>query len=131
MKYLANLLPVVALTACISTTAHKASSLPSREICIIHNPAVLHDFGGVLQRQIQAKGYAAKVVQSETCPLMAKYTANYGFHWGVYLSKAEITLLTADGRKLGDVFYQAGYGSVQKHGRVEEKVKSLVEQLLP
>ena len=129
--FLAVVALVLPLAGCISTKVTKATSIPDKTICIVDNPAVRTDFRDAYERQLRAKGYETKIVDANaTCPVTSTYTANYGFHWGVYLATARLTI-SSNGKQIGEANYHAPYGSPAKHGRVEGKIETLVTQLLP
>lgn len=104
--------------------------MADKTICIVDNKRVRVDFRDAYERQLQAKGYATKVIAGgETCPTTSTYEATYGFHWGAYLATARLTIYK-DGVEAGRATYKAPYASPEKHGRVEGKVEALVAQLL-
>lgn len=122
---------VLCLAGCVSTQVTKAPRIPDKTVCIVDNPAVRVAFRDAYERQVRAKGYETKIVASNTdCPTTSTYTASYGFHWGVYLASAHLTIYS-NGRQIGDATYHAPYVSPAKHGHVEGKIEALVAQLFP
>ena len=121
----------VAVCACTSLSATKATNLAGKEICIVDNPSVRQVFRQAYENQIRAKGYDTKVVADKVaCPLTTTYEASYGFHWGVYLSSADLKLFN-QGTEVGSATYKAPFASPEKHGRVEDKIAAMVAKMLP
>jgi hypothetical protein len=122
---------VVSLSGCVSTQVIKATGLSDKTLCIVDNPAVRVDFRDAYERQVQAKGYQTKIVPTNAaCPTTSTYQASYGFHWGMYLASAQLTVYS-NGKEVGKAIYKAPYADPAKHGRVEGKIETLVAQLLP
>ena len=122
---------VLSLAGCVSTQVTKATSIPDKTLCIVDNPNVRVAFRDAYERQVRAKGYETKIVNSDaTCPTTSTYTASYGFHWGVYLASARLTI-NSNGKQIGEANYHAPYASPEKHGHVEGKIEALVKELLP
>ncbi len=122
---------VLPLAGCVSMQVIKATSISDKTVCIVDNPAVRVEFRDAYERQVQAKGYETKIVDTNVaCPTTSTYTASYGFHWGVYLASAQLTIYR-NGKEIGKATYHAPYASPEKHGRVEGKIEALVTQLLP
>lgn len=127
---LALLLPIV-LSGCISLNTTKATNIGSKEICIVDNPAVWQDFRDAYARRIQAKGYKTQIVKEATaCQFTTTYAATYGYHWGLFLSTAELKIFNGE-VQIGQASYRAPWGNPLKHGSFENKVESMVDQLLP
>ncbi|MBI3897147.1 MAG: hypothetical protein HY308_02490 [Gammaproteobacteria bacterium] len=121
----------IILIGCVSIDATKAVGLSGKEICIIDNPNVRQDLRGAYERRIQAKGYKTQIIkEASACPITSTYTATYGNHWGLYLATSELKIFNG-GALIGQVRYKAPYASPEKHGRVENKIESMVDQLLP
>ncbi|HKY01094.1 MAG TPA: Sbal_3080 family lipoprotein [Burkholderiales bacterium] len=119
------------LSGCVSTQVMKAASISDKTVCIIDNPAVRVDFRDAYERQVRAKGYETKIVNTNSaCPTTSTYEASYGFHWGTYLATAQLTIYS-NGKEIGKATYDAPYASPEKHGRVEGKIEALVAELLP
>jgi hypothetical protein len=121
----------ILLTGCVSLDVTKAVNIDGKEICIIENPYVQTDFLTAYERKIQDKGYKTKIIKdASACKITSTYTATYGEHWGTYLSRAELKIFNG-GTLVGQARYKAPRGSPEKHGRVESKIETMVEQLLP
>jgi hypothetical protein len=122
---------VLPLSGCISTQVIKAPVIADKTICIIDNPSTRTAFRDAYERQVRAKGYETKIVAPGTaCATTSTYEADYGFHWGLYLSHAQITIYSNE-KEVGKATYKAPYFDMNKHGAVEPKIGALVEQLLP
>lgn len=121
----------IVLTGCVSLDVTKATTLSGKEICIIDNPNVRQDFRDAYERRIHEKGYKTQIInEASACQITSTYTATYGNHWGPYLATSELKIF--NGRVLiGQARYKAPYASPEKHGRVENKIESMVDQLLP
>ena len=122
------------LSACVSLNVNKVSALKGdEEICVQNNSSVRNDFLLAYQRRINEHGYKTRVVAGRddpSCEFITTYTAKYGFHWGVYLSFAELNIYKK--RELvGSAIYKAPFMSMGKHGRGEGKIQKMVEELLP
>jgi len=121
----------IILIGCVSIDVKRASTLDSKEICIVDNPNVRQDFRDAYERRIQTKGYKTKITnEASTCQITTTYTATYGNHWGLYLATSELKIFNR-GKLIGQANYKAPYASPEKHGRVENKIESMVIQLLP
>lgn len=104
-----------------------------KTICIVNNSKVKQAFRDAYERQIQAKGFQTKIIaknNDSSCKITSVYTARYGIHWGVYLKTANLKILKGD-NVIGQASYRAPFASPEKHGRVEGKIKSMVDELLP
>lgn len=134
MKNYSVLVLMTLLTGCVSMNVEKVTGLDGEKtICIINNSKVKQAFRDAYERQIQAKGYLTKVVANKdnpACKITTVYTARYGIHWGAYLKTANLKILK-DNNVIGEASYRAPYASLEKHGRVEGKIKSMVDELLP
>ena len=125
------LLTSIALVSCVSVKVTKAPNIHGKLICIVNNPEVRSAFRDAYERQLVSKGYATKIVDTTSaCDITTTYTATYGFHWGMYLSTAVLTI-NDHGKEVGRADYSAPYASPAKHGRVEGKIENLVAKLLP
>jgi hypothetical protein len=119
------------LIGCVSLDATKAVNINDKEICIIKNHIVRQSFLDAYERRIQEKGYKTKIINDASdCRTTSTYAATYGEHLGVYLSTAELKIFSS-GTLIGQARYRAPRASPEKHGRVEGKIESMVEQLLP
>ena len=119
------------LTGCVSLDATKAVYIDGKEICIIENPDVRPAFLTAYERRLQEKGYKTQIIKDAlACQTTSTYTATYGEHWGVYLARAELKIFN-NGTLIGQARYRAPHASPEKHGRVESKIESMVELLLP
>jgi hypothetical protein len=126
-----RVLAAILMTGCVSLNATRAPVTAGDAICIIKNPEVREAFLEAYERQLRAKGYTTKVIaEPASCKITSTYTATYKFHWGLYLSTAELTI-SSSGREIGRAVYSAPYVSPLKHGEVEGKIQSMVEKLLP
>ena len=110
--------------------------LDSREICIVNNPNVREGFLAAYQGALTAKGLRTKLLDQsalpDACPLTSTYTANWRWDLALYMAFADITVYS-DGKKVGRAVYDSlgGGGNLGKFINAEEKIKELVEQLLP
>jgi len=121
----------IVLVGCVSLDATKATGLSGKEICLIDNPDVRQDFRDAYERRIQAKGYKTQIIkEASACQITSTYTATYGNHWGLYLATSDLKIFNG-GVLIGQAHYKAPYASPEKHGRVENKIESMVDQLLP
>ena len=119
------------LTGCVSKQIVQATGITDKTVCIVDNPSVRPEFRDAYERQIRAKGYETKIVADvASCLTTTTYRATYGFHWGAYLSSAQLTVFSS-GKEIGKAIYKAPYADPSKHGRVEGKIETLVSQLLP
>jgi hypothetical protein len=127
---LAFFLPI-AISGCISLNTTKVTNIASKEICIVDNPEVWQDFRDAYERRIQAKGYKTQIVkEAAACQVTTTYAATYGVHWGLFLATAELKVFNGD-VQIGQASYKAPWGSPLKHGSFENKIESMVDQLLP
>jgi len=127
---LALVVPLL-LSACVSLTATKATSIAGNQICIIDNPEMNNDFRVAYENQLHSKGYATKIItDSAMCVITSTYKAAYGFHWGMYLASAEIKIFSK-GTEIGNAVYRAPFASPAKHGRVEGKIEAMIAKMLP
>jgi hypothetical protein len=121
----------IAFSGCISLKATKVTNIGSKEICIVDNPAVWQDFRDAYARRIQAKGYKTQIIKDAgACQVTTTYAATYGVHWGLFLATAELKIFNGD-VQIGQASYKAPWGSPLKHGSFENKVETMVDQLLP
>ena len=130
-NYLFGIGLLAALSGCVSIDVTRAVHIDDKEICIVDNLDVRHAFRDAYERRIQAKGYKTQIIsEASACEITSTYTATYGFHWGEYLATAELNIIR-HGTLIGQVRYHAPYVSPAKHGRVENKIGAMVDQLLP
>jgi hypothetical protein len=123
-------LPIV-ISGCISLNTTKVTNIASKEICIVDNPEVWQDFRDAYERRIQAKGYKTQIVKEATaCQVTTTYAAKWGAHWGAFLSTAELKIFNGD-VQIGQASYRAPWGNPLKYGSFENKIESMVDQLLP
>jgi hypothetical protein len=120
------------LSGCVRLNATKADKLSGNEICIVNNPEVRAVFRDAYERAIRAKGYQTRIVEKiSDCPITTTYTAVYRYDWGMYLSISNLTIYE-NGVLVGEARYKAPRASpITKHGRVENKIKEMVDELLP
>ena len=133
MKIIITVITLMLVSSCTSLKANKASNINNAEICVINNLSVKSAFTDAYVRQIMSNGYKAKLVNERDasgCSVTSTYTAKYGFHWGVYLAVANLKIFK-NGELIGDATYKAPYMSMAKHGRVENKIDAIVNELLP
>jgi len=121
----------VFLVGCVSLDVTKAVNINGKEICIVENRDVRQAFLTAYERRLQEKGYKTQIIKDAlACQTTSTYTATYGEHWGVYLARAELKIFN-NGTLIGQARYRAPHASPEKHGRVESKIESMVELLLP
>lgn len=105
----------------------------NEEICVVENANTRPAFRDAYLRRIRANGYRARAVKDRNdtgCELTSTYTATYGHHWGVYLKTSVLRIFRGD-KVVGEANYRAPRASPEKHGRVEDKIGDMVNQLLP
>ncbi len=124
---------VLSISGCTSLNVQSAKNIGESEICVIENKSINPDFTTAYLRQIKSNGYKAKLISRENksaCEFTSTYTATYGQHWGVYLATSELTIYK-NNNVIGRAKYKAPYASPAKHGRVEDKIDEMVNELLP
>jgi len=122
------------LYGCVSMNVKKVSDLKgNEEICIVDAPSVRQAFRDAYERRIIENGYQTRIITDKndpSCELTTTYFATYGVHWGLFLATAKLKVFR--GAKLvGEASYHAPWASPAKHGRVEPKIGSMVNELLP
>ena len=122
------------LYGCVSMNVNKVDDLRgNEEICIVDAPSVRQAFRDAYERRIIEKGYQTRIITNindPSCELTTTYFATYGSHWGLFLATADLKVFR--GAKLvGEAWYHAPWASPAKHGRVEPKIGSMVNALLP
>ena len=133
-KIFATILAAFSMLSCTSLQVSEVNALKgSEEVCIVDNKYVKPDFRDAYERRINANGYKTKIIparKDSSCELVSTYSATYGQHWGVYLKTAVLKVYRSE-KLAGEAKYKAPYASPGKHGRVENKIESMVNQLLP
>lgn len=121
------------VSSCTSLKTNRVANINNAEICVINNLNIKSDFTAAYVRQIINNGYKARLVneaEASDCLITSTYTAKFGFHWGVYLAIANFKVFK-NGELIGDANYRAPRMDVTKHGRVEGKIDTIVNELLP
>ncbi len=117
----------------ISQSVDPVAERPS-EVCVVRNDRVHMDgFHAELVRQIEARGIAARSVESTVpadCRHLVTYTANWRWDLAMYLSYARIEV-SEGGRPVGSAVYDAteGGANFDKFGPTTEKIAPLVAEL--
>ena len=119
---------------CVTMNAKKVSDLKgNEEICIVDTSSVRPSFRDAYERRIRANGYQTRIITDKnnpSCELTTTYYATYGTHWGLFLATAELRVFRGD-KVVGAASYNAPWASPAKHGRVEPKIGSMVNELFP
>ena len=104
-------------------------------LCIEENDETWSkEFLPTLRAQLEHRGIASTVYQGtppESCRYRLTYDVNWGWDLAVYLTYANLRIY--DGIKpIGEATYDArdGGGRFDKFGRTEEKLNTLLDQLL-
>jgi hypothetical protein len=129
------LVPLVLATAgCISQKIIPVKPVAAEQVCIVKNFMVRSEFAEIYKAQLVRNGYSPTLVDSEElaagCAMKSTFTATWGFHWGQYLSTADILVFKGD-EMIGRATYHAPFASPLKHGRIAPKIENLVDQLFP
>jgi hypothetical protein len=130
MKNLIKILLLFILSGCVSHTVQKATGINrGSEICILRNKLVNEDFFNAYENTLRNVGFRTKEITNlNECSVYTSYVANFGFHWGLYLSSAQLNIYK-DGKIVGSATYNAPYADPTKHGRVETKIQKLVNEI--
>ncbi|VAW91873.1 hypothetical protein MNBD_GAMMA21-2808 [hydrothermal vent metagenome] len=133
IKVIFILFMFLTISGCTSLNVKPAHNVGNNEICVIENNGVNPDFTTAYLRQIKNNGYRVKIVNSDeavNCEFTSTYSATYGQHWGVYLATSQLKIYHK-GLVIGEAKYNAPFASPAKHGRVEDKIDDMVNELLP
>lgn len=133
-----NLLAVILVSAvvsgCVSQKVNQVKNIGNEEICIIKNPQVRSAFVNAYIEALKNNNYAVSLKNDESeaknCVITSTYTAVYKFHWGQYLSTAELKVFEK-GTLIGQAKYKAPFASPAKHGRIAPKIAALSNELFP
>jgi len=119
------------VAGCASTQITKVAQVGSEEICIVDNPNDRQAFRDAYERTIRAKGYKTRVVNdAKACQVITTYSSSLGYSgWGAYLSDADLKVFSGD-KLIGQAKYHAKKVPTS-NGRVEGKIETLVDQMLP
>jgi uncharacterized lipoprotein YajG len=127
----------VALSGCaIQQTVKPVEQFAGKEICVVENPAVKHDFLPVFSRALTQRGYEVRTLAPDAslvaCPITATYTANWRWDLATYMAYADITVYN-NGKPAGKATYDAtgGANNPGKFISAEKKITELVQRLFP
>ena len=118
------------LSGCVSQSVKKVSGITAgSEICIVKNNRVSRDFFDAYSNTLRNAGFTTKEIAAPSeCEIYTTYTAHFGQHWGLYLSRAQLDIYKA-GKSVGSATYKAPRADPSKHGRVEGKIQKLVDEM--
>lgn len=118
------------MTGCVSHSVNKVSGVAlGSEICVVRNLGVSLDFFNAYRSTLEKAGYKTKeIATAGECPLYTTYTAEFGYHWGLYLSSANLNLYK-DEVSVGSATYKVPWADPSKHGRVKGKIQKLVNEM--
>jgi hypothetical protein len=130
-------LAVSTLGGCaIHQTVQPVDRFEGKEVCVVENPAVKHDFLPVLKRALADRGYNVRQLAPNAslieCPLTATYTANWRWDMALYMEYADITVYH-NAKPTGKATYDArrGSGNMSKFIDAKQKITELAQQLFP
>jgi hypothetical protein len=107
-----------------------------RAICIIEHPATRATFLEAFQRQLEARGFAVRVVPAgsgyNACPLTTTYVARWSWDITIYMSFAQIRVFQ-NGQEAGSAIYDATMAGARldKWVDADAKVGEMVAELFP
>lgn len=131
---LAVIIASIAVSGCVSQKVSRIKDIGNEEICIIQNPDVRLAFVNAYIDALKKSNYAVSLkknqLEAKDCVITSTYTAVYKFHWGQYLSTAELKVFE-EGNLIGEAKYRAPFASPAKHGRIAPKIAALSDELFP
>lgn len=130
MKNVFQVVFLVMLSGCVSQSVNSVRGIePGSEICVVRNKNVSRDFFDAYSNTLRKVGFQTKEISTPNeCSVYTTYSAHFGEHWGLYLSRADFTIYK-DGKIVGSATYKAPRSDPTKHGRVEGKIQKLVNEM--
>lgn len=136
MRNAVALLAAVVCASCAMKQTVQPSTLTTRNVCLIENPAVLYNFDTSLASHLRRKGLSVRVVKPDedtsNCPASVTYTANWTWDFTPYMRFAQITLIEGNA-PAGQAVYDTSNGGMRldKWVNADKKIGELVDQLFP
>jgi hypothetical protein len=138
---LASIAILLSLTGCVGTIEQKVqpvalSGNEPREICLIENAAVHHEFLASYKKALSKRNLAVRLLPPGTalggCPLMTTYDAKWTWDLALYLYYANLKVYH-NNRLEGEALYDAAKGGTktEKFINAETKIQELTDQLFP
>jgi hypothetical protein len=125
------------LSGCnIKQNIQPASTLKTKEICIVNNPPVRAGFLTAYTQELHKKGYKTKLLAANSplssCKVVSTYTGLWSWDMALYLAYADIKVYQ-NSQLVGSAVYdsRSGGGNMSKFIRGEEKIEELANQLFP
>jgi len=112
------------------------SSSDPREICVIENSDVRHEFLEAYSRALSGKGLTVRMLPAETsvgsCPLTSTYAANWRWDLALYLAYANLKVYR-NSRLVGEAMYNSlnAAANTDKFINATSKIQKLTDQLFP
>ncbi len=138
-SYKLLILPIslILLSGCnIKQNIQPASTLKTKEICIVNNPPVRAGFLTAYTQELHKKGYKTKLLAANSplnsCKVVSTYMGRWSWDMAIYLAYADIKVYQ-NGQLVGSAVYDSRSGSanMSKFIKGEEKIKELTNQLFP
>jgi hypothetical protein len=107
-----------------------------REICVIENSDVRHEFLEAYSSALSSKGLTVRMLPAGasvgSCPLTSTYTANWRWDLALYLAYANLKVYRSS-RLVGEAMYNSldAAGNTDKFINARLKVQKLADQLFP
>ena len=125
------------LSGCnIKQNIQPASTLKTKEICIVNNPPVRAGFLTAYIQELHKKGYKTKLLAANSplnsCKVVSTYMGRWSWDMAIYLAYADIKVYK-NGQLAGSAVYDSRSGSANMSKFIdgEEKIKELTNQLFP
>ena len=112
------------------------SSTDQREICVIENTDVRHEFLEDYENALSNKGFTVRTIPEgsavNTCPITTMYKAEWQWDFVWYLAYTNLKVYRNNHLE-GRAFYNSrtGGGNMDKFIKAEKKIQELTNQLFP
>ena len=130
-------MPLLLLSGCnIKQNVQPATTLKTKEVCIINNPPVRAGFLTAYRQELHKKGYKTKIIAENSpltsCRVVSTYMGKWSWDMAIYLSYANINVYQY-GKLVGNATYdsRSGSGNMSKFIHADEKIQELTRQLFP